>query len=446
MTDAKRLGLILYFAGCAIFLFLAAVFQHSVGYAQLDFEDLYYGSKCLLQHHDPYIPSQILDSFETDHRTLSDNPRAAVAVKSEIALYVNLPTAALLVAPLALLPYNVASMIWLGITISGLLLSAFLIWRAAAEYAPRLAGVLVFVLLVNSAMLPVFGNAAGIVISLCIFAVWSFLTNRLAYFGILGMAISLALKPHDVWLVWLYFLLAGGLLRKRALQSLALTALFALAAVMWMSLSAPHWPREMLNVLQTLSAHGGSNDPGPSSTGGHSIGQIINLQAALSLIRDNPHFYNPAAYLIIGVLIILWTIRTLHRPASIASHWLALATIACLSMLPIYHRAYDARLLLLAIPACAYFWASKNRLRVGALLVALIGIVCTGDLFWIVMIGVINHLHLPPTGTAGFVSIALRSLPASGSLLVAGIFFLYAYWHTPSFASEASGPTLMANR
>ena len=50
--------------------------------------------------------------------------------------------------------------------------------------------------------------------------------------GILCMAVSLAIKPHDSGLVWFYFLLAGGVYRKRALQTLAVTVLLALPAIL----------------------------------------------------------------------------------------------------------------------------------------------------------------------------------------------------------------------
>ncbi len=48
-------------------------------------------------------------------------------------------------------------------------------------------------------------------------------TMRCVWVGILCLAVSLAIKPHDGGLVWLYFILAGGAFRKRALQSLVVT-------------------------------------------------------------------------------------------------------------------------------------------------------------------------------------------------------------------------------
>ena len=51
-------------------------------------------------------------------------------------------------------------------------------------------------------------------------AVWCFIRERFVPAGILCLAVSLAVKPQDAGLVWLYFLLVGGVYPKRALQTL----------------------------------------------------------------------------------------------------------------------------------------------------------------------------------------------------------------------------------
>jgi len=59
----------------------------------------------------------------------------------------------------------------------------------------------------------------------------------------LCLVVSLALKPHDAALIWLFFLLAGGTYRKRALQTLALFLVFAVPTVLWVTWLSPHWCR-----------------------------------------------------------------------------------------------------------------------------------------------------------------------------------------------------------
>lgn len=434
MTKPRMEGLPLVLIGCVLFLLLGAVLQRASNFAQLDFKQLYYGSKCLLQHRDPYVASQVLATLDADHGALPSDPAAAAAIRGVTALYRYLPTTLLLIAPLAALPYSGACTLWVALIAVSFSLAAFCAWDLASGQNGRLAGWLILLLCINSPLLLVFANAAGIVVSLGVIAAWCFLRNRFVWFGILGLAVSLAIKPHDAGFVWLCFLLLGAVQRRRALWSLVFTLAIGLAAQLWVARSVPHWQQELHANLQASTVQGGDDDPGPASRRGRGIGQIINLQAALSLIRDDPRFYNPAAYLTIGLLVGLWAIATVRLPLSSQATWLGLAAIVCLSMLPVYHRAYDARLLLLAIPACIHLWASRHRTRFIALFVTIGAIVCTGDLFWIGVIGVLDSLHLPATGAVGFASIALRTLPAPVSLLIAGLFFLYMCWRTAAKA------------
>ena len=64
---------------------------------------------------------------------------------------------------------------------------------------------------------------------------------------------------------------------KRALQSLAVTALLAVPAILWISQVAPHWPSELHANLATITARGGLDDPGPHSGGAFGVNMIICL-------------------------------------------------------------------------------------------------------------------------------------------------------------------------
>ena len=90
------------------------------------------------------------------------------------------------------------------LTVGGLITASFLIWNLSANYAPIVCGALIGFLLVNSEVIVVLCNPAGIAISLCVVAVWCFLRERYVPVGILCLAVSLALKPHDVGLVSLF--------------------------------------------------------------------------------------------------------------------------------------------------------------------------------------------------------------------------------------------------
>ena len=427
MTKGRLDGLYLLVLGGLIFLMLGAILERANPAPMSDFKAVYYGARCVLDHSNPYEDGEILRRYEADGGKFPSDPILAQSARRAIVVCINLPTALFLVAPIAFLSWGAAHVLWMTMIAGSLMLAAFLIWDLGAGYAPVLAGALIAFVLANSEVLVIIGNAAGIVISLCLIAVWCFVKNRFVIVGVVCLAISLAFKPHDGGLVWLYFLLAGGTQRKRALQSLAVAIAISLPAVLWVSQVAPHWMQELHSNLAATSARGDLNDPGPSSSGAHTLGMVISLQTVISLFRDDANFYNPAAYLIGGALILVWMVVTLRSRFSLERAWLALAAIAALSMLPVYHRIYDSKLLLLAVPACALLWSEGRLVGRFALLVNAAAFVVTGDMPWAVIFGLISHLRPTTPWLSGWVLTAIVVFPAPTVLLLMGIFYLWVY-------------------
>jgi hypothetical protein len=342
-----------------------------------------------------------------------------------VTLFVNVPTTLLLTAPLALLPWGPAHVLWIAVTVGVFLLAALLIWDLAARFAPTAALWLVCILLVNSEMIFCTGNTAGIAIGLCVIAVWCFLEGRFAPVGILAMALSLAIKPHDAGLVWLFLLLMGGVYRKRALQSLLITGVLGLAALLWLSSVAPSWLHDWQANLAVISARGGINEPGPASVTAHSAAMVIDLQAAIAIFRDDPRFYNPLSYLLCGGMLLAGALQTLRKPFSPQCAWLALAAVSALTMLVTYHKPWDAKLLLLTVPACAMLTAEGGTIRRMALLVTASGLVLTADIPLAILTGIADHLHLSTASFRGQVLTVLLLRPASLALLVVAVFYLW---------------------
>jgi hypothetical protein len=154
---------------------------------------------------------------------------------------------------------------------------------------------------------------------------------------------------------------------------------------------------------------------------------VVNLQAVFSVFWDDPRIYNLASYLVCAPLLLLWVFVTLRSRSSPARAWLALAAIAALSMLPVYHRQQDTKLLLLTVPACAMLWAEGGLIGWFALLVNTAGFVLTGDLSWAILLGIISNLHLPATGLTGQILMAVQVFPVPLILLVMGVFYLWVY-------------------
>lgn len=426
MDTARRDGLCLLFLGVAFFLVVAALGE-SIGIAwMVDFKAVYYSGRCLLQNADPYNSSDVLRVYDSQPSEDLAAP-THLGRRQAITFSTYPPSTYLVLAPFAALPWVSAHIFWMVCTGASLLLAVAWIWKVGSESSPLVTGALLGLILVNSTSLLMIGNTAGIAVSLCTVAALCFLRQRFAWIGILSMALSLAIKPHDAGFVWLYFLLAGGTYRKRALQSLAVTAVISLTAVLWVSHVSPHWMREMRANLQTTSAPGGRDNPEPSVFHTGSVGMIIDLQTITSEFTDNANIYNRIAYSICGVFLLLLAVTILRSPASQDNSWFALASVAAFTMLPIYHRTHDAKLLLIAIPACAILAAEG--MRIGRIAVALtcLGVALTGDIPTMLLVNLAALLHISTAGLAGKIATIVLARPAPLFLFAMGVFYLWIY-------------------
>jgi hypothetical protein len=304
-----------------------------------DFGVVYFPARTLLHHADPYNQADVLREYEAEG---GDSLWKSPLDQGIITHYQYPPPSFCITAPFALMPWNVAQFLWAGLAAGGMILAAFLLWSLCADYAPVTAGVLIGFLLANSQVLLVLGNAAGPAVSLCIIAVWSFLRGKYPLLGVLCLAGSLMLKPHDSVLVWLFFLLAGSVYRKRALQVLGLIAVSAAPIVLYLFRLSSSWMRELRFNIAGLSVHGGPADPGPASAVSHGLGMMVNLQAAISTFWDDPRVYNPVAYLVCGLLLAALAVLVLRSRISTQSAWLAIGSVVASHLSPSLRRKVDS--------------------------------------------------------------------------------------------------------
>jgi hypothetical protein len=398
MRRARADGMKILLLGCMVLILLSTAMEIALPSSMVDFKLVFYPAQSLIQHHDPYTSGCI-----------------------------NLPTTLFILFPFVVLGYSPAHFLWIALTAGSLILASLLIWDLGPNGASILSGGLVALLLVNSAVVVMLGNTAGIVCGLCVIAVCCFVRARFFPAGILCLAISLAIKPHDAGLVWLYFLLAGKVYRRRALQTLLVTIALSLPAVLFVSQVAPVWLQEWHSNILENSIDGAINDPAFASMGKVTPSMQIDLQSAISAFRNDPGIYNPMSYLLFTPVLLVWAFVTLRSHPSPTRTWLALAAIAPLSMLPTYHRAYDAKLLLLTVPAFAMLWDEGGLIARLALLVNAVGILLTSEFPWIILFALINNLHLSATGTASRLLMAILGLLTPLLLLVMSIFYLVIY-------------------
>ncbi len=438
-TSRRQKALLCLALSGAIFIAWGSVIAMNSYSGMGAFKAVFYGARCLMRHSDPYNPNVMVALYNAEGGTLPSDPAEALLFRRGMLVCVNLPTSLFLIAPLALLPWSVASYVWMVLNAASLLLAALLIWNVAEKHALKPATFLICLLLCNAEIVFALGNLAGIVVSLCVTAVWCFLEDRFVHVGAVCLAFSLVLKPHDAVLVWLYFLLVGGVYRKRALETLGIAAALALPSILWVAHVSPHWMQELSSNLGALSTHGSVNDPGPDSLTFHSADTVISLQSAFSLFRDDPRFYNSASYLICGFLLTAGAIRVLKSRFTRQNAWIALAGIAALAMLPVYHRAYDAKLLLLAVPACALLWSEGGHLKWIAGLLTTLAVLCTADVPATILLVIMKSLGIGMAGAWGRVLTLLLFHPAPMILLATGIFYLWAYFRRTTQEKQFSG-------
>jgi len=423
MNRTRGIGLLVLLLSGGISMLWGVAIGLSVEGGALDFQAVYFGTRCLLEHHNPYNVAELEAVYKADG---VESPSETARHRQTVTLYVNLPTTFLFVAPLAKLPWSAAQAIWLVLLSGFFLLGAILMWQLGEDYSPGVTLFLICILLLESELTFATGNTAGIVIGLCLVAVWCFVRERFVMVGVLCLAACLAIKPHDAGLVWLYFLMAGGAYRKRALQALGITAILSVTALMWVTHVAPHWLSDWSANMATISGPNGLNNPGPGSVTGNTAGMVIDLQAAIAVFRNDPRIYNAISYAICGAMLLIWAATTLRSRFSPARALFALAAIVPLTMLVTYHRPYDAKLLLLTIPACAMVWAEGRAIRWVALLVSTVGIVMTGEVPLAVVVILTEKLHVG-TGIMGQLLQAVVTRPASLALLAMALFYLWVY-------------------
>lgn len=423
MSNARRDGMYLMLLGTVVLILFGTVLSTTSAAELVDFRVLYYPARCLLHHGDPYSEEAVLQVARAEG---GERP-ADIARANHFARYIYPPSTFSFTVPFALMPWWLAHSVWMALTGGGLILSAWLIWIFGMNSSPLLTGSLIGFFLANCELLIVLGNSAGIAIALCVIAVLCFLRNRFVLVGVFCLAISLSFKPHDTGLVWLYFLLIGGTQRRRAIQTLFAATLMSLPGVIWVWHVEPTWVQEMRSNMLAFSVNGGLTDPGFASAGGYGLGMMVNLQTIFSSFWSDPNIYNTAAYLACAPLLLIWVIATIRSCFSPARTWIALAAVVPLTLLPLYHRQYDTKLLLLTVPACAILWAEGGVAGWIALVLNCAGFILTGDFSWIAILSLLNQFLPSASSLTGSILRYVQIFSVPLILLLSGLFYLWIY-------------------
>ena len=427
MPHPRTDGIYFLILGCALFVLSGLALTLATPGQLIDFKAIYYSGRCLLSGHDPYREDDMTQAYAAGEGQSFASP-AMRRPNESVTLFVYPPTTLLIAVPFALLPLKTAVLLWQLLIASGVLLSSVLMWDLAADYAPRLSAVLIALWMIGSIGLFLIGNIAGLVVSLCLIAAWSFIRSRVVWVGLICLSFGLVIKPHDVALIWLYFLFAGASHRKSALQSLVIAAALGAVALLWISHAAPQWLPELKANLAETSAPGGRSDPGPNGVSNSTNGMIVDLQAAISFFRDDPAFYNSLAYAISGVLLLGWLLITFRSAPSLTRDLLALASVSTLTSIATYHRNYDARIALLAVPACALLWSQQNPRKYLAALFTFLLLLFTGDFTIAALLAFKRNMDMANATWLTRLAAVLIWRPLPFMLLSTTLIYIWATW------------------
>jgi Glycosyltransferase family 87 len=400
-------------------------------YSLMDFRIAYSGARCFVHQQDPYNQSNLYQCFVKSSGEVPHTEAEKYTIDFETR-YFYFPSTFAVSVPLSLIPFKYVQVLWVLMNALGFVLAAFLMWELAAENAPLLAGIFLGFYLLNSINYISLGNPVGVAVGFCVIAAWCFLRERFILGGVVCMTISLLIKSHDSGLIFIYFLLAGGMARKRAVQTLTTVIACLLPVAFWLMRVSPHWLSELHANLNSAIGPGGVDDPGPSGVLTRGAAMLTDLQSIFCLIRDDPTFYNFASYAVCGVLLLAWGAMSLRSHQQRERMFLLLAAGAALTMLPFYHRQYDAHLLIIAVPGLALLWSRQDKTKWVALVLTAAAFLATSDLVSVVYLEIFANLHLPTTGFAGTVHVALLSVPVPLILLATCCFYLYAARQAPS--------------
>ncbi|HUJ95330.1 MAG TPA: glycosyltransferase family 87 protein [Terriglobales bacterium] len=254
-----------------------------------------------------------------------------------------LPVAFPVLLPIALLPWKIAIVLWILVSIAALFTVTWgLIQLAGGDQDRRLAWMISLAVLlfapVHTAMAT--SNIVTVVLALGIVATLCISQNRTMLAGI-SLAVAIALKP-TVALPFAIYVLASRRRTRVIISAMAVGLLLAAVTVI-PGHGAGLWWRSFLANDHAMFAPGAIDD---FSAANPLAFQLVNLQVGLFPVLQDRTVTQALVLLLFAILLALW-FRAFHRDGQLGL--LDLGVFASVALLFIYHRFTDAGLLLLAV-------------------------------------------------------------------------------------------------
>ena len=404
-----------------------------------DFKEPYGGARCLIHNCDPYDSEQIHSAWKA---------AGGVDVEKVIAApytAVYPPTSLMALAPVAALDLPAAHAVWkalITLLFSAAVICVGVMSREAG--ASLLIAVLIGAFAATSTILIMLGQVSGVVIPLLAVGLTCLYYERFIAFGTFCLFLAAVLKPQEAGFLVLYLLLLNRVGRRAFFWVAALSIIFAAASVAWISTNSAsaNWLPELRANVYGASLPGQATTVARGSVGGL---EQTQLQDLFSVFRDQPAFDNMAALLVSGVLLALLAVPLVRLPSTRAKHLVAFAALACFTLLPVYHRQYDSRLLILVFPAVAYMLAQPVDRWLGWIGLALLGVAVVTTSHQYLHFLVVHFGHALEFAGIGLTLLMFRPMPEI--ILLLFLYFLvvlYRWMGRQSAAGNGAGTFIPA--
>jgi hypothetical protein len=281
-----------------------------------------------------------------------------------------------LLAPVAWLPWPVAHHVWLAISLMAFGLTVLSVaqrigfhWQEKRTYCFLALALALAPFQTGLAT----GSIVIVAVGFCALAVLAADRQWNIAAGV-WLAVAVALKPQIGLPFLVYFLLRR---RGRVVTTGAiLLAILAATAVFHLTMNHTSWGdsyRYDNTILFARGSLGDFTESNPLRFG------LVNLQVLLYTFLPDRAGANLLALAIAGVLGLTWFFLLWRRSDS-KNEFLALAALTTLSLLPVYHRLYDASLLIFPLAwGLVALSGSRNGLAKGTLVLILVFLVPGGS-------------------------------------------------------------------
>lgn len=260
-------------------------------------------------------------------------------------------------APIAAFPWKIAKILWVVVLLVSF---AGTVWALALAGGLQRnePGTLAFIA-ACLALAPfqtgiASGNQTILVIGLCAPAIWVASRRHDVAAGVL-FGVACSLKPQIGAFLVLYYLVR----RRWQLFGTAVSTTVGLTfvAALYLRIRGVSWLQDYLHNVRGFVASNHIDDFSSANPGRFTL---INLQVPFFSMTGQTSSANLLAFAVGGALVCAW-IYWVARGKRQVPELLSLGAIAIIGLLPVYHRFYDAALLVLPLCWCVTHAVGKDR-------------------------------------------------------------------------------------